>query len=153
MCCQYRQRFRLALALSVLSVSATTWAAEPPVVRTRAGTRLIIETRSHLPYASNRVVPVSYSSASEWRDEMIDQYEDSSGMRLGQKQDSSRMRPSHGQNPLATRIARKHWDRTSRNYDNLGYPPPKETRICYGQCVCGWFRYIRGQGPAIWVRN
>ena len=127
-----RIKFGPVLILTVISVASTTvgWTAEPTASNSAIGNRQKTQAPTAASKAASKVVPAGYSSVAEMQDSVID---GSEVVRIRARDKASRMY----RESLIARAHRQKQEHCRVEYENLR----------------DWTNYIRGYGPAVWVRN
>ncbi|MEI8020302.1 MAG: hypothetical protein WCH39_19025 [Schlesneria sp.] len=127
-----RMKFGSVVILTIVSVAATTdgWSAEPTVTNTAVQNRQKLQAETAKPSSSSKVVPAGYSSMAEFQDSVVD---GSEVVQLRAKGRASRLY----RESLIARAHRQKQEHFRVEHENLR----------------DWTNYIRGYGPAVWVRN
>ena len=127
-----RMNFGSTLIATIVSVTATTvgWSAEPTVTNTAVQNRQKIQTETAKPSSASKVVPAGYSSMAEFQDSVVD---GSEAVQLRARNKASRIY----RESLIARAHRQKQEHCRVEHENLR----------------DWTNYIRGYGPAVWVRN
>lgn len=127
---QHQCGFSLTVALACLAGPVAGWSADKPVAKPARVARPQAAPRAPQPTATNDVTPTSYTSVAEFQDATTDECE-----ALTRR---ARLKPSRIYNEsVIAQCHRLKWE---------------EARLEHENCR-DWFNYIRGYGPAVWVRN
>ena len=126
-----RMKFGSAL-IAIVSFTATTigWSAEPTVTSAAVRNRQKIQTETAKAGSASKVVPAGYSSMAEFQDSVVDGTE---AVQLRARSKGSRIY----RESLIARAHRQKQEHCRVEHENLR----------------DWTNYIRGYGPAVWVRN
>ena len=129
---RHRMKFEPVLILTIVSLAATTvgWSAEPNVANAAVRNRQKIQTETATQRSASKVVPAGYSSMTEFQDSVVD---GSEAVQLRARSKASRMY----RESLIARAHRQKQEHFRVEHENLR----------------DWTNYIRGYGPAVWVRN
>lgn len=138
-----RYGFTLAIAIACAANPMSAWSADQPAAKPGARPARVVRPAAKStptqqkqanaptgPTAANEVTPTNYTSVADIQDAATDECEAMTRR--------SRLRPSRIYNEsLIAQCHRLKWE---------------EARLEHENCR-DWFNYIRGYGPAVWVRN